>query len=238
MPTEENTIDVYNDLDEVLNRPSRKVVVFCSLLLLAVIMSVCVISLVIRPNNIVVCTAYINPQTRDTIKSPTTACIITKINLGKDNVLKKGDTILIFKNIIYSESFYITAPYNCKYSALRLLENGGTVSGGLALGEIVAAQAKYNVTLTFPAVMATKLYLGQSVQLNPSLSGITNSMSECKIISKPVIMDREQTGTVEAILTFYNKENSAQLPQYFFGGTTSATIVVGSRSLASLYAGF
>jgi len=249
MPGQTDTTQLYNDLDEVLNKPSKGMARYGYALLLLVIIMVCCIAFVVKHEDTIACRANIQLERFTAVQTPGIKTIIKKFFLRGDTLLRTGDTILIVTPapgatadtllpgyIKASQEFVFLAPYSCKATVKRILDAGETVAALTPVADITSAQNKYNVKLEIPEAAAAKVKLGMKVKINPAeMSGNVDSEPVCRIISVPYIDPATKKIVADARLEFIPQKGQEEKPHYIFSKNITATIVAGKKSLAGAF---
>lgn len=242
MPGQNNQTALYNDLDEVLNKPPKKLVRYGNILLLLVIVMVCCISFVVQHEDSIGCNATIVPENFVTLQSPQKKSIVKKIFLQHDTALHKGDTVIVLQTDSDSlttggftkNEIAMVAPYDCKVLLKRMPEQGEIILPGTVLATITSAQSKFEVQLEIPAAAAEKVTLGLEVKFNNAVfpERLYGSM-QCRIIAMPYFDPVSKKMIAGARMEFTTKNNGSAKPAFIFKKTITARIVSGKKSLAA-----
>ncbi|GAB2840346.1 hypothetical protein [Ferruginibacter profundus] len=242
MPGQNNQTPLYNDLDEVLNKPPKKMVRYGNMLLLLVIIMVCCISLVVKHEDIIGCRATILPEHFATIQSPQIKTTVKKFYLKRDTLLHTGDTIAVVAPVADStlpNEIAITTPYDCKVLLKRMPQQGEVLQPVTSLVSIAGAQNKFDVQLEIPEAYTQKVQLGSAVKFNGGfLSGPLHGEPVCTIISTPYFDTISKKMIADARLVFISKNNTSPKPNFIFKQTMAAGIVSGKKSLAAAFTEF
>jgi len=241
MPVQHNQTALYNDLDEVLNKPPKKMVHYGNILLLLVILMVCCISFIVKHEDSIECQGTILPGNFMILQSPQTKTTVKKMFLQHDTLLHKGDTVIVLKkdedsltaNAAVPNEIAIVTPYDCKVVLKRMPQQGEILSPGTALAGITGAQSRFDVQLEIPATYIEKIKLGLEVKINNIFfPGRLYGVSLCKIISTPYFDTTSKKMIADARLEFTAGNNGVPKPVYIFRQTIAASIVSGKKSLA------
>jgi hypothetical protein len=252
MPRQINQILMYNDLDEVLNKPSKGMVQYGNMLLFMVIVMVCSISFIVKHEDVIECKATIELLNLSAIQSPEIETEVKKNFIPGDTVLHKGDTILILKPPVSTSpdpaqagkatttrDFFILAPYDCKVAIKRMLEPGEILRAATLVANITAPQNKYNIKLEIPEKDALKVKIGLKVKINPGNPSDTfYDEFICQIISTPYVDTVTKKTVAEARLEFVTKNKKEEKSHFIFTKNTTAGIVTGKKSLAAAFTEF
>ncbi|MGG9963922.1 HlyD family efflux transporter periplasmic adaptor subunit [Ferruginibacter sp. SUN106] len=246
MPGQNNQTPLYNDLDEVLNKPPKRLVRYGNMLLLLVIIMVCCISLIVKHEDIIGCSATILPEHFAIIRSPQIKTTVEKFYLKRDTLLHKGDTIVVLKpgmatgaDSALSNVIAITTPYDCKVLLRRMPQQGEILQPATSLVSIAGAQNKFDVQLEIPEAYIQKVQLGSAVKFNGGfLSGGLHGEPVCTIISTPYFDTISKKMIADARLVFISNNNTSPKPNFIFKQTMAAGIVSGKKSLAAAFTEF
>lgn len=247
MPVKNNPIQLYNDLDEVLNKPPRKMIHYGNILLLLVIIMVCCISFNVKHEDVIECSATILPQNYTALQTPPIGTTVIKSFLKKDRLLKKGDTVIILKaaeelpakDSAASKEICILAPYDCKISVNRMPEPGELLQPATLLANVTGGQTRFDVKIEIAEADAGKIGIGLKVKTGSGFFPQTEyGLPVCTIISIPYFDSSLKKTVADARLEFINKTGNAQHSCFVFKKTVTAAIVCGNKSLASGFLDF
>ncbi|MGF2412406.1 hypothetical protein [Ferruginibacter sp.] len=247
MPDKNNQTPLYNDLDEVLNKPPKKMVRYGNTLLLLVIVMVCCISFIVKHENIIECSATILPQNFTTIQSPQTKTVVKKFFLQCDTLLHKGDTVVVLKaeknawqtDSAIAKEIILVAPYDCKVLLRRMPEQGEMLLPATLIADIAGAQNKFDVQLEIPGAYTEKVKIGLNVKFSGGLfAEQLYGEPVCKVISVPYLDTASKKMIADARLEFTTQNKGRDKLYFIFKKKIPASIVSGKKSLAAAFTEF
>lgn len=213
MPETKNQTPLYSDLDEVLNKPPKKLVRYGNIILLLVITLVVASSFFVQHSDVVTCAAIITQENSSQIKTPSFASIVQKVFITKDTLLSKGDTLLHVKphtSDTVANDIFVVAPFNCWVSVKRIIEINEQLPPLTSLFDITGSQTIYTVKLDIAEGAAAKVKPGMLVKLVPEKIYTNCSAAFCKVISTPYEDSLSKKTVAEARLIFTQQKKSTR----------------------------